>query len=80
MEMLKGITEARDEIATVPFEESKKLIEQILLLLSQSSNPITYCRHLHINNLAIKDPLKGKIIPNEREKTCNKNDEVKKAI
>ena len=34
MEMLKGITEARDEIATVPFEESKKLIEQILLLLS----------------------------------------------
>lgn len=34
MEMLKGITEARDEIATVHFEESKKLIEQILLLLS----------------------------------------------
>lgn len=34
MEMLKGITEARDEIAIVPFEESKKLIEQILLLLS----------------------------------------------
>ena len=58
----KDIKNAPDDTDPVPAQDPFKLIEQIVLLLSQASNSILYSQRLQILKTLIKDPKKPKNI------------------